>query len=382
MAGPFCGLLLADLGADVVKIENPKGGDYARALGPFPRAGLDGAGFLRLNRNKRSLALDLKRESGKAAFRALARDADVLVENFRPGTMDDLGVGYAALSGENPRVVYIAISGFGATGRDRERPGLDLIVQAESGLMSITGEEDGTPVKVGVPIADLTCGLYGALAAVSALRQRERSGRGAFVDLALHDAALSLAVWESGVYWTTGEVPRPLGSAHRVDAPYQAFATKDGHIAIGATSPPNWSAFLRVAGLGERLGGVEWDTAPKRRARYQELARIIEEVTRTRRTEEWFGALSGAGVPCGRLRTYDQVLTDPTTRERGMVVELPHPALGSISSLGSPIRFAGEPLRREAAAPSLGQHTREVLRAYFSDSELDRLAADGAIREA
>ncbi len=381
MAGPFCGMLLADLGADVVKVENPAGGDYARALGPFPPGSPDGAGFLRLNRNKRSVAIDLKRDAGRAAFRALARDADVLVENFRPGTLDDLGVGYSALARENPRLVCVAISGFGATGRDRERPGLDLIVQAESGLMSVTGEEGGTPVKVGVPIADLTSGLYGALGVLSALRERERTRRGTFVDLALHDVALSLAVWESGVYWTTGEVPRQLGSAHRVDAPYQAFATRDGHIIIGATSPPNWVAFLRVTGLGERLGGEEWSTAQARRERYQELARVIEAVTRARTTAEWFRELSAAGVPCGRIRTYGQVLADPATRERGMVIDLPHSALGRIPSLGSPLRFDGEPARRDAAGPSLGQHSREVLREYLSEAELDRLAAEGVIRE-
>src|SRR5439155_12693533 len=213
MAGPFCGMLLGDLGADVIKVENPRGGDYARALGPFPPGVPDGAGFVRMNRNKRSVALDLKRPEARDAFVALARRADIIVENFRPGTMDDLGVGFAILSHQNPRLVYVAISGFGATGRHRDRPGLDLIVQAESGLMSITGEPDREPVKVGVPIGDLASGMYGALGALAALRQRERTGRGTFIDLALLDAAVSLAVWESGVFFTTRDVPERLGSA-------------------------------------------------------------------------------------------------------------------------------------------------------------------------
>jgi formyl-CoA transferase len=375
MAGPFCGMLLADLGADVIKVENPKGGDYARALGPFPPGGSDGAGFLRLNRNKRSIALDLKRPDGRDAFVALARRSDVLVENFRPGTMDDLGVGFETLSFDNPRLVYVAISGFGATGRHRDRPGLDLIVQAESGLMSITGEPDGGPVKIGVPIGDLASGLYGALAAVSALRERDRTGHGTFVDLALLDAAVSLAVWESGVFFTTGDVPERLGSAHRVDAPYQAFRTADGHIVIGATSPRAWRAFVELTGLDE-LRSDEWSTPAQRRKRVDELARIIERATRKKTTEQWYALLTQAGIPCGRIRGYDEVFSDEALADRGMLVDLPDPELGELRGLGSPLHLGGEPARMRRAAPRLGEHSREILReAGYDDAAIDTLLA-------
>jgi formyl-CoA transferase len=375
MAGPFCGMLLADLGADVVKVENPRGGDYARALGPFPSGRADGAGFLRLNRNKRSVALDLKSPEGRDAFLTLSRRADVVVENFRPGTMDDLGVGFASLSAENPRLAYIAISGFGATGRHRDRPGLDLIVQAESGLMSITGAREGEPVKVGVPIGDLASGLYGALAALAALRERDRTGRGAFVDLALLDAAVSLAVWESGVFFTTGDVPERLGSAHRVDAPYQAFRTADGYIVIGATSPRAWRSFVELTGLNE-LRGEEWSTPAKRRKRAEELASIIERATRTRPSEHWQALLSEAGIPCGRIRGYDEVFTDEALADRGMLVDLPDPELGTLRGLGSPLRLNGLPAVMRRAAPRLGEHTREVLReAGYDDASIDALLA-------
>ena len=380
MAGPFCGMLLADMGADVVKVENPKGGDYSRGLGPFPPGSPDGAGFLRLNRNKRSLALDLKRAAGKDAFRVLARRADALVENFRPGTMDDLGLGYDTLARENPRLVYVAVSGFGQTGHGRDRPGLDIMVQAESGLMSVTGEAGGPPVKVGVPIADLTAALYAAFAVSNGIHLRQRTGRGTFVDIAMLEAAVSLAVWESGVYWTTGEVPERLGTAHILETPYQAFPTKDGHIAIGATSPPNWRAFLRVTGLEGRLGAVpEWQSSGGRRAHRGEIVAIVSEVTRTRTTEEWFEVLSAAGVPCGRIRSYDEVFNDPALSGRGFLVDLPHQLLGAVRGAGSPIHLRGVPPRHDHAGPLLGQHTREVLRDVLSEAEIDRLAAEGAI---
>lgn len=383
MAGPFAGMLLADMGADVVKVENPKGGDYSRQLGPMPPGSPDGAGFLRLNRNKRSVALDLKSAAGKEAFRALARRADVLIENFRPGTLDDLTLGHAALASLNPRLIYVAVSGFGQGGDRRDRPGLDLIVQAESGLMSITGEEGGRPVKVGVPITDLTAALYAAFAATSALRLRERTDAGAFVDVAMLEAAVSLAVWESGVFYTTGEVPRPLGSAHIVDAPYQAFATADGHIVVGATSPPNWEAFCRVAGL-ERLLADEGLRSPAgRRERRRELAATIEQVTRTRTTDDWLATLSAAGIPCGRIRSYDEVFTDPGLAARGLFVDLPHPMLGTVRGVGSPLRFRDASPAHRTAGPLLGQHTREVLReAGIGEAQIDALVRVGAALEA
>lgn len=384
MAGPFCGMLLADMGADVVKVENPKGGDYSRAVAPVPPGSPDGAGFLRINRNKRSVAIDLKHPAGKETFKVLARSADALVENFRPGTLDDLGLGYETLARENPRLIYVAVSGFGQTGGGRDRPGLDIMVQAESGLMSITGEVDGEPVKVGVPIADLTAALYAAFALSNALHLRQRTGRGTFIDIALLEAAVSLAVWESGVYWTTGEVPQRLGTAHILEAPYQAFPTKNGHIAIGATGPLNWRAFLRASGLEEKLGAVpEYQSPGGRRAHRGEIAAIVSEMTRTLTTEEWFARFSAAGVPCGRIRSYDEVLSDAALAERGVIADFPHPLLGAVRGIGSPVHLRDVPPRRDHAGPLLGQHTREVLRENgLADAEIDRLVAEGAVREA
>src|SRR6266513_4654004 len=250
MAGPFCALQLADLGADVVKVENPaSGGDEVRHTAPFLESG-ESSNFVRLNRNKRSLALDLKSREGKEVFRRLIRRADVVVENLRPGTMADLELDYPRLSELNPRLVFVAASGWGQDGPYAQRPGLDIMAQGMSGLMSITGEEGGkAPVKIGVPVTDLTCALWGALAAVAALRARERTGRGQFIDVCLFEAGVALAVWEAGRYFATGEVPQPLGSAHQTSAPYQALRASDGFFTLGATSARNWEACCDAFGL-------------------------------------------------------------------------------------------------------------------------------------
>jgi formyl-CoA transferase len=374
MAGPYAGTLLADMGADVVKIESPAGGDYSRGLGPFADGSPDGAGFLRLDRNKRSVALDLKSAAGARAFRTLVGTADVLIENLRTGTLDGLGLGYDALAPAHPRLIYCSITGFGRTGPDRDRAGLDLILQAESGLMSVTGEPGRPPVKVGVPVTDLASALYGAFAIVTALVARGRTGRGQLIDLSLIECGVSLAIWESGVYLTTGEVPGPLGSAHRVTAPYQAFTTADGHIAIGATTPPTWAAFCRVAGLAHLENDPRWRDAAARHERAGELAAIIQAVTATRTTADWMHALSGAGVPCGRINDLAAVFGDPHLAERGLFVDLPHPMLGSVRAIGSPLHLSETPPVMRRAAPLLGEHTREVLAAAgIPAAEIDAL---------
>ncbi len=361
MAGPYAGTMLADMGADVVKIEAPAGGDYSRGLGPFAPGSPDGAGFLRLDRNKRSVALDLKSEAGARMFRTLVSTADVIIENLRAGTLDSLGLGYDALAPDHPRLIYCSITGFGRTGPYRDRAGLDLILQAESGLMSVTGEPGRAPVKVGVPAVDLTSALYGAFAIVTALIARDRTGRGQLIDLSLLESGVSLAIWESGVYLTTGEVPGPLGSAHRVSAPYQAFRTADGYIAIGATSPPTWTAFCRVTGLGRLESDPAWRGATERRLRAGELASIIETVTITRGTDDWMRDLGVAGVPCGRINDLATVFADPHLAERGLFVDLPHPVLGTVRAIGSPLHMSDTPPVMRRAAPLLGEHTREVL---------------------
>src|ERR671923_803106 len=295
MAAPFCTMQLADLGADVVKIENPDGGDLVRTTAPF----LDGesSSFIRLNRNKRSLALDLKSPRGKDAFRRLVVRADVLVENLRPGTMADLELDYGRLSELNPRLVYVAASGWGQNGPYAQRPGLDIIAQGMSGLMSITGEEGGRgPVKVGVPITDLTCALYGALAAVAALRVRDRTGRGQFIDVCLFEAGVSLAVWEGGRYFATGEIPKPLGSAHQTSAPYQAVRASDGFFTMGATSARNWEACCAVFGLAHLKDDARFSKNHLRHENRKQLIALIEQVTERRPARQWVAALLEAGV--------------------------------------------------------------------------------------
>jgi len=376
MAGPYAGTLLADMGADVVKIESPAGGDYSRGLGPFAPGSPDGAGFLRLDRNKRSVALDLKSDLGKRTFGALVARADVIIENLRAGTLDRLGLGYDALAAAYPRLIYCSITGFGRTGPYRDRAGLALILQAESGLMSVTGEPGRPPVKVGVPAVDLASALYGAFAIATALIARERSGRGQLIDLSLLESGVSLAIWESGVYLTTGEVPGPLGSAHRVTAPYQAFKTADGYIAIGATSPPTWAAFCRVSGLERLREDPKWSDATRRREHAIELASIIEAVTVSKPTDEWMRSLSDAGVPCGRINDLGTVFADPHLMERGLFVDLPHPVLGSVRAIGSPLHLSDTPPVMRRAAPLLGEHTREVLgEAGVPPADIDALTA-------
>src|SRR5947208_10394187 len=290
MAAPFCTLQLADLGAEVVKIENPDGGDQVRATAPFLEG--ESSSFIRLNRNKRSLALDLKLPRGKEVFRRLIERADIVVENLRPGTMADLELDYRRLSELNPRLIYVAASGWGQDGPYAQRPGLDIMAQGMSGLMSITGEEGGNaPVKVGVPLTDLTCALYGALAAVAALRARERSGRGQFIDVCLFEAGVSLAVWEAGRYFATGEVPKPLGSAHQTSAPYQALRASDGFFTIGAASTRNWAAFCRSLGLERLLDDPRYADTNSRHRNREALIPLIEDVTTRRPARHWVEAL-------------------------------------------------------------------------------------------
>ncbi|TMD53923.1 MAG: CoA transferase [Chloroflexi bacterium] len=359
MAGPFCTMQLADLGADVVKVENPRGGDNVRLTAPF----LDGesSNFIRLNRNKRSLALDLKAPDGKSVFRRLAERADVVVENLRPGTMADLGLDYPRLRDLNPGLVYVAASGWGQTGPYSHLAGLDIMAQGMSGLMSITGEEGRDPVKVGVPMCDLVCALYGALAAVSALRARERDGCGQFIDVSLFEAGVSFAVWEAGRYFATAEVPRPLGSAHQSTAPYQAFRASDGHFTAGVPSPALWTAFLQVLGLPELEIDPRFATNADRHANRAELIPLLEAVTSTQTRRHWIDAFQAAGVPCGAIQTYDQVFNDPHLVEREYFWDGAHETLGQVRQLGSPMRLQETPPRRHSAGPRLGQHTDQVL---------------------
>jgi formyl-CoA transferase len=381
MAGPFCGMQLADLGADVVKVEHPKAGDLARLLEPL--ASGESGNFARLNRDKRSLAIDLKREEGRAVFRRLAMDADVIVENLRPGTMDDLGLSPGSLLEASPRLIYVAVTGWGQDGPYADRPALDIIVQGQSGLMSITGEEGGAPVKVGVSIADLTAALYATIATLAALRARDRDGRGQLVDISMFESAVSLAVWEAGIFFGSGEVPKAAGSAHKLLAPYQAVASSDGHFIVGATTPPNWTAFCRVLGLAALESDSRFADANARRRHRAELIAEIERITVTMPSAHWLELLRKAGVPCGDIADYRDVFTDPHLLARKFFVDLEHPVLGTLRGLGSPMRLERTPVRHRRAGPRLGEHSGEVLREIgCSDADVDRLASEGIITRA
>ena len=359
MAGPFCGMQLADLGAEVIKVEAPEGGDQVRTMAPL----LDGEGsaFVRLNRNKRSIALNLKSAEGKEVFRKLMSTADVVVENLRPGTMVDLELGYEALRQLNPGLVYVAASGWGQDGPLSSQPGLDIMAQARSGLMSITGTPDGDPVKVGVPVCDLVCALYGALAAVSAIYARRETGVGQYIDVSLLEAGVSLAIWEAGKFFATGEIPRPQGSAHQSNAPYQAFRSADGWLTIGATTSPNWNGFCRALGLENLLDDPRYADTSLRHRHRDTLIPVIEDVVVKKPTAHWLGLLEGAGVPCAPIEQFDQVFNDPHLNARAFFWDAPHPTLGPVRQLGSPMRFSHTPVRREKAGPLLGEDSTALL---------------------
>ncbi len=378
IAAPFCAMQLADLGAEVIKVEHPQGGDTVRHVAPL----LDGEGsaFLRINRNKRSVAVDLKSTEGKEIFRRLVMTADVVVENLRPGTMKDLGLDYGSLSLLNPRLVYVAASGWGQDGPLKDLPGLDIMAQARSGLMSITGLPGGDPVKVGVPVCDLVCGLYGALAAVAALRARGDDGPGQFIDVSLFESGVALEVWEAGTFFATGEIPGPQGSAHQASAPYQAFRAADGWLTIGATTPPNWKAFCLATGLERLLDDPRYGDANQRQAHRPSLIPEIEAVIGTAPVAHWVELLDRAGVPCAPIQNMGQVFTDQALERRGFFWDGTHPTLGAVRQLGSPMRFSRSAVRRDNAAPRLGEDTAAVLAQLgYTAAQREQLAAEGVV---
>jgi formyl-CoA transferase len=359
MAAPFCAMQLADLGAEVIKVEHPDGGDQVRQSAPL----IDGEGsaFMRLNRNKRSIALDLKTDQGKEVFRKLVGTADVVVENLRPGTMKDLGLDYESLERINRGLVYVAASGWGQDGPLRDQPGMDIMAQARSGLMSITGTPGGEPVKVGVPVCDLVCALYGALAAVAALYSRGDHGEGQFIDVSLLEAGVSLAIWEAGSFFATGEIPQPSGSAHQSAAPYQAFRAADGWLTIGATTPRNWKALCEALGLQNLVEDERYTDASRRHRNREALASTIESVTSSRPAQHWLRVLGDVGVPCAPIEDFGQVFTDPHLLARNYFWDAPHRTVGPVRQLGSPMRFSSTPVRRDKAGPLLGEDSAALL---------------------
>ncbi|NED98570.1 CaiB/BaiF CoA transferase family protein [Phytoactinopolyspora halotolerans] len=361
MAGPFCTMLLADLGADVVKIEHPDAGDQTRRSWGYPVNGEDSRAFLALNRNKRSVCLDLKNPADRESFYRLAAAADVVVENFRPGVADRLGVGYETLAEHNPGLIYASISGFGQTGPYADRPGYDLIAQAMSGVMSITGEPGGTPIKCGLPIGDLGAGLFCAYAITAAYSARLVTGIGQRVETSLFEAAIAMSVWESTEWWATGRVPQPLGSANRMSAPYQALRTRDGYITVGANNQRLWERLCRALDLEDLIDDARFAENTGRMENRDILAAVLEARLTDRDADEWVEILLDASVPAGPIHDYRYVLDeDPHVQARGLVQEVEHPVEGRVKVLGSPVRMGATPATIRRPPPLLGEHADEV----------------------
>ena len=379
MAGPVCTMLLADMGADVVKIEKPNGGDDTRRMGP-PFRGSWAAGFLALNRNKRSLALNLREEAGRQVFRRLLEDADVVVENFRPGVMERLELGYGELSQIKPSLVYCSISGFGATGPYRNRGGFDLVAQGMSGLMSITGFPDSPPAKVGVPITDISAGTLAAYGILCAYIHALKTGQGQTVDASLLEAGIAYTIWESALYFAEGEIPGPLGSAHRVSAPYQALRTSDGYVNIGAATQSTWEQFCRAVGLDALIEDPRFNAPGDRKAREGELAELLEATLSGETTAYWLELLDRAGVVAGPIYNMEQVYRDPQVQARQMVIDLDDPELGLLHNIGIPVKLSATPGRIHRRAPALGEHSEEVLLAAgLSEVEVAELFEAGVV---
>ncbi|MBA2304793.1 MAG: CoA transferase [Acidobacteria bacterium] len=378
MAGPFCAMVLADMGADVIKVEPPAGDSTRRMAGAV---GTDSPSFNAVNRGKRGLVIDLKQPEGQQALRRLAKTADVLIENNRPGVMARFGLDYQNVVALNPGLIYASISGYGQTGPSAGKGGFDLIAQGVSGIMSVTGEPGLAPMKAGVPLTDLGAGLFALVGILAALHHRGRTGVGQHIDTSLVETGIALSLWEAAEYFSGGGIPQPMGSAaHRMSAPYQAISCADGFITLGAA---NDRLFRQVA---ELLGHPEWVTHPdyatdaarvKHRAA---LADKIQAITDARPRSFWIEQFEAAGVPCGPINNYEEALTDPHLRARSMVVDVDHPTLGRIRSLGSPIRMSATPPSVCSRAPLLGEHTESVLaEAGFTEDEIAELRRIGVL---
>ena len=379
MAGPTCGMLLADMGADVIKVEKLPGGDDTRSY-TEPSIKGESAAFMILNRNKRGMAVNLKTPGGLEVVKRLLADADVVTENYRKGTLDKLGLGYDVLQKLNPRLVYCAVSGYGRTGPYADKGGFDLIAQGFAGLMSITGEPGGPPVKSGTSIADINAGILAALGIVAALFARVQTGRGQLVETSLMEAAIQQTYWQTAIYFATGVNPGPSGSAHILTAPYQAFPTADGWINLGGANQANWERIVKAIGRPELGADPRFLTNGDRMKNLATLTPLIAERLRARASADWIREFEAAGVPVGPVNKIGDMLADPQVAARQMVVEVDHPLAGPTKAIGFPIKFSETPGAVKRAAPLLGEHTREILAALgYSSAEIAKLAAEGAV---
>ena len=379
MAGPYSCMLLADMGADVIKVEPPGNGDQTRGAMGFKMKGPDSMGFLNMNRNKRSIAINLKSEAGKAILFKLVKEADILVENYRPGVMKRLGVGYEVMSKINPALVYVSISGFGQSGPWAMRPGFDLMAQAMSGIMSVTGNGDGKPVKAGVPVADIGCALFATYAALSAYIGAKNTGQGQYIDASLFDSALAFSIWDTSEYWGTGNPPVALGTANRMTAPYQAVKAKDGYFVMGATNNKLWQKLCGILERPDLLQKVEYQTIAGRLGQREQLIQELENSFALKSADEWIDLLLEHGIPAGPILDYPQAFESEHGRHRQMRIEIDHPLEGKVPNIGFAVKMQGTPQEVRRHPPLLGEHTQEILmQAGFTPDEIKALEEQGA----
>lgn len=379
LAGPFASMLLGDMGAEILKIEIPGEGDATRKHGPYIQ-GLSSY-FLSVNRGKKSVTLNLKDPRGKKILLQLTEKSDVLIENFRPGVMDKLGLGYEEIKKVNPRIIYAACSGFGQTGPYAQRGAYDVIIQGMAGTLSITGEPGGPPVRVGFSVADLGAGLFTALGILAALHQRRNSGEGQMVDVAMLDTQVALLENAFSRYFATGEIPGPLGTRHPVVTPFQAFPSKDGYVVIAISKDEQWERFLKAIDREDLLQDERFKTNDLRTRHHKILEDLLTSLTRTKTTDQWIQFLEMIRIPAGPLHTIDKVVENPQIKAREMITELDHPGIGKVRLISHPIKFSKTPSSIQNSAPEVGQHTEEVLRALLklSDEEIAILRKDGVI---
>jgi formyl-CoA transferase len=380
LSGPYCTMQLGDMGAEVVKVEQPGKGDDTRAFAP-PYQGDQAAYFLSVNRNKKSITLDMKSAAGKQVLWRLIDRSDILVENFRPGAMDRLGFGYEAVRKRRPAMVYASISGFGASGPQKDRPGYDVIVQGEAGIMDITGPQDGAPYKVGAAIGDLVSGLYAVQGILAALFAAKATGVGQHVDISMYEAVASLLTFNAGIYFATGEPPRRRGNAHPTIVPYETFEAADGWINLGVANDDLWRRFCRAAETPDLVDDPRFAKAADRVRNREELVPLVRALIRRRSRDDWMDRLDKAGVPAGAIRTVGEVCDSDLLKARGMIAEMEHASAGVVKAMKNAMRLSGTPLDAYAAPPQLGQHTREVLTGLlgYSADEVEALARGGVV---
>ena len=380
MAGPTCGLMLADLGAEVIKIEKIPGGDDTRRFLP-PDVNGEAAAFMMMNRNKRGMALDLKTKEGVEVFKRLVKQADVVVENFRKGTLEKLGVGYEELKKINPKIILCEISGYGRTGPYADKGGFDLIAQGMSGLMSITGESKGKPpMKVGAPVTDITAGILAATGVLAALVSRATTGVGQRVDTSLYEAGIVHTYWQSAIASATGVAPGPLGSAHPLTAPYQAFQTKDKWITVGASNQNTWLKLIDALGVKQLQENEKFNSNANRMKNLTELTELLKKELVKKTAEEWLKLFDEKGLPCGPINTVTEMFEDPQTIERKMIVDVKNKKAGSFKAIGMPIKFSETKVEDTKESPTFGQHTKQILLDHgFKSEEIDSLMKQGVV---